>query len=156
VIAEHDLILATGHSSADESLVVLRAAKAAGVRRLLVTHVLSPTIAAAPEHLREFAALGAVMECVWFTHTPAWRPPGLTTDPAVRLPLVPVSAAVDAMRRVGLENFIIASDLGQSGNPPPPQGLADFISALLAEGVTEAEIDDLVRRTPARLLGLDP
>jgi len=38
VIAAHDLLLASGHLSADETVVLFRAARAHGVQRLLVNH----------------------------------------------------------------------------------------------------------------------
>jgi len=44
VIAKHDLVLTTGRSAADESLVLIQAAKRAGVKPILLTHVLSPEL----------------------------------------------------------------------------------------------------------------
>src|SRR4029077_20071946 len=38
LVAQHDLALATGHVAPEEALQILRAAKAAGVKRLIVTH----------------------------------------------------------------------------------------------------------------------
>jgi hypothetical protein len=146
--AQHDLVLATGHSSADESLVVLAAARAAGVKRTVVTHVLSETIGATPEHLRKFAALGATMECVWLTHFSRG-------GEAVNVGhTIPVAKCANAIRTVGAEHFLIASDFGQANNPPHPEGIRAFIAALQAEGVTAAEIDQVARQNPARLLGL--
>ena len=40
LVAQHDLALATGHVTPEETLQILRAAKAAGVKRLIVTHPL--------------------------------------------------------------------------------------------------------------------
>ena len=37
-----------------------------------------------------------------------------------------------------------------------PDGLRDYIRAMLDAGITEAEIDIMARQNPARLLGLDP
>jgi hypothetical protein len=62
VVAAHDLVLASGHLTCTQSLVLFRAAKAAGVRRMLLNHPRMPFLqwddAAAPE----FAALGVVLE----------------------------------------------------------------------------------------------
>jgi hypothetical protein len=38
LVAEHDMLLASGHMSVDEAVVVFRAARQRGVRRLLVNH----------------------------------------------------------------------------------------------------------------------
>ena len=62
VVAAHDLVLASGHLTCSQSLVLFRAAKAAGVTRMLLNHprmtFLEWDDAAAPE----FAELGVVLE----------------------------------------------------------------------------------------------
>lgn len=149
LIAQNDLVLATGHSSADESLILVAAAKAAGVKRFVITHVLAESIMATPEHLRKFADLGAIMECTWLAHLP--------TSGAVNVGRkLAVSEAARAIKSVGAEHFLISSDLGQPANPPHPTGLRNFITALKAEGLTDRDIDLLTRKNPARLLGLEP
>ncbi len=40
-------------------------------------------------------------------------------------------------------------------NPLPPQGLRIFAQSLVKAGVNAEEIDIMIRRNPARLLGLD-
>jgi hypothetical protein len=42
LIAKYDLVLATGHSTAEEGLMLLREARRAGVRRMVVTHAINP------------------------------------------------------------------------------------------------------------------
>jgi hypothetical protein len=62
VVAAHDLVLASGHLTCSQSLVLFRAARAAGVTRMLLNHprmtFLEWDDAAAPE----FAELGVVLE----------------------------------------------------------------------------------------------
>jgi hypothetical protein len=62
VVAAHDMVLASGHLTCSQSLVLFRAAKAAGVTRMLLNHprmtFLQWDDAAAPE----FAELGVVLE----------------------------------------------------------------------------------------------
>lgn len=144
LIAANDLILASGHSSAAETLIVFEAARAAGVKRLLVTHVLSDSTRASPEQMKQLAALGAVMEFTYLTHLPAPLGQG-----------VPVAECARAIHAVGPEHFLISSDLGQANTPVHTDGLRSFIAALKAAGVTDREIDLVARRNPARLLGLD-
>jgi len=59
-----------------------------------------------------------------------------------------------AIREVGPESCILASDLGQAGNPLPPDGLSAFFTGLKKEGVPEADIYLMSRTNPARALGL--
>lgn len=149
LIAQNDLILATGHSSADESLVLIAAAKEAGVKRLLITHVLAESIGATPDHLRKFADAGAILECTWLAHQPTGGPVNVG-------PTLAVAEAARAIKSIGAEHFLISSDLGQAGNPAHPTGLRAFIAALKAAGLTDRDIDLLARKNPARLLSLEP
>ena len=62
VVAAHDLVLASGHLTCSQALVLFRAARSAGVSRMLLNHPRMPFLewddAAAPE----FARLGVVLE----------------------------------------------------------------------------------------------
>src|SRR5437870_3486269 len=62
VIAKHNLALATGHVSADEGLMLLREAKAQGVRHLVVTHAINPPILMTVAQMQDAARLGAYIE----------------------------------------------------------------------------------------------
>ncbi|HEX3728962.1 MAG TPA: DUF6282 family protein, partial [Opitutaceae bacterium] len=141
VIADHDLIFATGHSAPSESIILLGAAREAGVKRLLVTHVLSSSTRATIGQMRQMVALGANLEVVYLAH--------LGSNP------LPIAVCAQAIRTVGAEHFIMSSDLGQPGNPVHTEGLREFIYKLKAEGLTDREIELITRKNPARLLGLD-
>jgi hypothetical protein len=151
--AENNLILATGHSSPAESLILLAAARQAGVKRLLVTHVLSDSTHATIEQMKQMAALGAVMEFTWLAHLGGVSGPVATARASKA---VPVAEGARAIQAVGAEHFLISSDLGQANNPVHTAGLRAFIAALKAEGVSERELGLVTRQNPARLLGLDP
>jgi len=151
LIAEKDLVLATGHSSAEDTLALIPAAKRAGVRKILVTHAMADPINAGDAQMRRMGELGAVIECVWATHLAgdhAPSPSGRTQKQ------VTVAEYARAIRAIGAEHFLISSDLGQYLNPLHPDGLKAFITGLREAGITEADIDRMARRNPARLLGL--
>ena len=61
---------------------------------------------------------------------------------------------VEAIDAIGAEHFLMSSDLGQAGNPLHADGLRDYVRALRAAGVTDADIDTMLRVNPARLLGV--
>lgn len=145
LIAANDLILASGHSSAAETLGLFKVARAAGVQRLLVTHALSESTRASIAQMKALAELHAVMELTWLTHLPAPVGQGVAVGECAR-----------AIREVGAEHFLISSDLGQDNTPVHTEGLRAFIAALRAEGVTAREIELVTRENPARLLGLAP
>jgi hypothetical protein len=140
--AQNDLVFATGHSSPEESIILLQAAREAGVKRLLVTHVLSESTRANLEQMKRMVAQDGMLEIVYLAHLGA-KP-------------LPISVAVEALHTIGAEHFIMSSDLGQPNNPPHAEGLREFIAKLQAGGATDHEIELITRKNPAHLIGLDP
>ncbi len=141
LIAEHDLILATGHSAAEEGLMLLREGRRQRVGRMVVTHAMNAPILMDIGQMQEAARLGAFIEFVGSSMR--------TPDARER-----VDRFADAIRRIGPEFCILSSDLGQAENELPPDGFADFLIALQSRGFTEAEIVQMSKENPARLLGL--
>jgi hypothetical protein len=141
IIAKHNLTLATGHSSPEEDLLLIRDARAAGVNRIVVTHAMLPPVGMNVDQMRQAAQMGAYLEFVYN----ALMGPNKAFD-------IPEYAS--AIRAVGPEHCILSSDLGQAGNPLHPDGLAAFFAALRAQGFSVAEIDRMAKVNPARLLGL--
>lgn len=139
LLAEHDLTLAMGHSAPGEVLRLIPEARRLGVRRILVTHVLSQ--GATREQMRQMAEDDAIMEIDWLAVYSGGRA---------------IEDYVSAIRELGAEAFFMSSDLGQAGNPMHADGLRAYIRAMLDAGISEEEIDIMIRRNPARLLGLDP
>lgn len=142
VIARHQLVLATGHSSPAEVLLLIREAKARGIQHIVVTHAMLPPVSMSVEQMKEAVRLGAYLEFVYN----ALIGPNKAFD-------MPDYAA--AIRAVGPEGVILSSDLGQAGNPLHPDGLQAFFAGLGTQGFTNAEIDRMAKVNPARLLGLD-
>ena len=139
LLAEHDLTLAMGHSAPGEVLRLIPEAKRIGVPRILVTHVFSQ--GATREQMRQMAEEDAIMEIDWLAVYGGNRT---------------IEDYVSAIRDLGAEAFFMSSDLGQEGNPVHTDGLRAYVRAMLDAGITEGEIDTMIRRNPARLLGLDP
>jgi len=141
LIAKNKLTLATGHSSAREDLLLVRAAKDIGIDRIVVTHAMLPPVKMTVEQMKQAASMGAYLEFVYN----ALIGPSKVFD-------MPEYAA--AIRAVGPEHCILSSDLGQAGNPLHPDGLEAFFRGLRAQGFSVAEIDRMAKTNPARLLGL--
>jgi len=141
VIAKHDLVLATGHVSAAEGLLLLREARNQGVRHMVVTHAMNAPILMNVEQMQEAAKLGAYIEFCGSTLAPA--------DAKAR-----IDRYADAIRKIGPEHTILSSDLGQQANPLPSDGYGEFLAAMRARNFTEAEVAIMSRDNPAALLGL--
>lgn len=137
LIAQHKLVLATGHSSPEEVLLLIREAKRQGVEHIIVTHPTNNFVGMTTAQMREAASLGAMLEFNW-----------------VRPGTQAVADTIKAIREVGVASCILSSDLGQAANPLHPTGLAEFFADLKKQGLTQAEIDRMSKANPAALLGL--
>jgi len=141
VIAKHNLVMATGHTSADEALMLIREARAQGVKHMVVTHAMLQPIHMSDAQMVEAAKMGAYIEFVYNGLIGSYKES--TFHDYAR-----------AIRSVGVEHCILSSDMGQPGNPLHPDGLIALFDGLKKEGITQAEIDRMAKENPARLLGL--
>ena len=139
LVAENDLVLAMGHSSPEEVLVLIPEARRHGVERILVTHVFSQRPSRA--QMQQMADAGAILEIDWY---------------ALYLGNRTVTEYVSAIQEIGAEHFLMSSDLGQATSPSHVDGLRAYVTAMRGAGVTDDQIDLMLRRNPARLLGLEP
>jgi hypothetical protein len=140
-IASLDLALATGHSSPQDSLLLVRAAHDLGIDRIVITHPLNDLTL--PDAIqREVIALGALLEYPFGNLAPI----GSTS----------FDDFVARIRSAGPEHVVLSTDLGQAGNPVPAAGFANGVQRLLDGGFTQHEIDLMIRRNPARFLKLEP
>ena len=140
IAAKHDLVLEMGHSSPQESLLIIPEAKRRGVKHVVVTHAMaSPGGSMTLGEMREAAKQGAVLELVYSPQTDEQ----LTKE-------------AEAIKAIGAASFVLSSDLGQPPNPLHTDGLLAMYKGLVAHGVSAADIDVMARKNPARLLGLEP
>jgi hypothetical protein len=144
VVAKHGLSLATGHSSPAESLMIIEAAKARGIQRIIVTHPFISAIGMDVETQKKAAAMGALLE----------YPYNATLPPFGAKANAPMADHLKAIRAAGPENVVISSDLGQPGNPVHADGMLIFIQALREGGFSAAEIRTMTQTNPAKFLGL--
>jgi hypothetical protein len=141
LIAKHGLVLATGHSTATEVIMLLREARQQGVRQMIVTHAINSPVLMNAAQLKEAASLGAFIEFVG----------GAPEGPGA---VARLDGIAKAIREVGAASSILSSDLGQQGNPLPPDGFGTFIEALRARGFSDRDLEMMSKQNPARLLGL--
>jgi hypothetical protein len=141
MIAKYDLVMATGHNSAEEDLMLIREARNQGVKQMVVTHgMLSPTSMTIAQ-MQEAARMGAYVEFVYNGLIGAGKQFNFPDY-------------AKAIRAVGPEHCILSSDMGQVGNPVHPDGLQLFFEGLRQQGFSQQEIDQMSKVNPARLLSL--
>jgi hypothetical protein len=149
VCAAQRLVLQTGHASAEEALAVIAAARDAGCDRVVVTHAQFDVVGMTEAQMRKAAAMGAKMALCAL---------GMLVGPEAPLEWMRHSARVavaDTAARVasvGARHFVLGTDLGQTGNPTPADGLAMFVAGLLAAGIGRAQIETMGREIPGALL----
>ena len=149
ICARQRLVVHTGHSSAEQALALIAAAREAGCDRIVVTHAQFEVVGMDEAQMKKAAAMGAKMELCAL---------GILVGPeahlewmreSVRVPLKDTAARI---RAVGARHFVLGTDLGQSGNPTPADGLTLFVTGLMAEGVTREEVQTMGREVPGALL----
>jgi hypothetical protein len=139
VIAEHGLVLATGHLGREEVFAIVAAARDAGVENVVVTHPDFPAQDFSVDEQLELAGLGAWIErCFTTPHTGkcSWE------------------QWLEGTRAVGAERTILSSDLGQVKNPPVEDGLALMADRLLEAGFGEDEVRTMAVVNTRKLAGL--
>lgn len=136
MLATSDTILATGHSSPEAIRAVVKASVDAGVP-VVVTHPFFHVVDLSIDEQEALAEMGAVLEyCAYsLQNTPKHS----------------VDRIVEAVRQIGAEACVLATDYGQADNPPVA-GFAEVIDDLLDAGLDYDTVEQLVQRTPARLL----
>lgn len=152
LIAKHQLVLQTGHSSAEECLLLIAAARKAGITRIVVTHAMADPVGMNIEQMKQAASLGAKLECVWATNLMG---PDSHLASNRHWRKVTTAEYAKAIKAVGAEHFILSSDLGQYLNPVHTDGMKAFILGLREEGIGEKDIDLMCRKTSAKLLDLE-
>ena len=140
VVAKYDMALSTGHSSPAESLMIIKAAKDAGVTRIFVQHPALNRINMSVEMQKEAVKMGALLEYV------LGEALGNVKD---------FEHWTGLIKAVGPENVVIGTDLGQWGRSTPTDGYKVVIPRMLKAGFTQAQLDMMMKTNPARLLGLE-
>jgi len=141
VIAKNNLVMATGHSTPAEDLLLIREALKQGVKHIVVTHAMIAPIHMKEAQMQEAAKLGAYVEFVYN---------GLI-GPYKEFTFADYAKAI---RAIGTEHAILSSDLGQVQNPLHPDGWVAYFAGLKQEGFSESELRRMSGTNPADLLDM--
>ncbi|HLF71229.1 MAG TPA: DUF6282 family protein [Dehalococcoidia bacterium] len=140
VMARYDMIMATGHISPGEMEPVIKAAREAGVTRIIITHPEFPTTHLSIDHQKSLQRYDVMFERVFTTpHTNK-----CTWD-----------ETMENIKQVGPSSTIAATDLGQTTNPDIPEGYEIYIGKMLDAGFNENEIKRMTQHNAAGLLGVE-
>jgi len=149
ICATQKLVVHTGHLSPSEALAVIEAGRDMGVESMVVTHAQFEVVNMTFDQMKKAASMGAKLELcamgplmgpeahmAWMR---SWR-------------RVKVEETAAAVKEVGAQNFILATDLGQTGNPSPADGLQLFVTDLMGSGLSKDQIMTMGREVTGKLL----
>jgi len=149
--AKHDLVLETCHLAPQEAIALIKEARASGVQKIVCTHADYDPINMSIDEQREAAKLGAFIEHAYI---------GVYLGPHSAVPRfqswrgASVEHMAAAIKAVGTQHSILASDMGAAPLDLPINGFVAFIKRLGALGVTDAQLDEMTRKNPSALLGI--
>lgn len=146
ICAEANIIFATGHSSPEESIVLARKAREVGVKKCIVTHANSGIWKMTHDQVKRCIDFGAWIEYSYITNL--WGP-GTGLPDFERMS----DKEFSAFALITPERSIVTTDLGQVGMPHPVEGMRRCVFALLENGLTQEQVDFMVRSNPAQLVG---
>lgn len=138
VIAEYNLVLATGHLQPSEIFRVIDECRSQGAEKILVNHPLTRVVGASIDEQKEMSRYAFLEHC-WV----ATMPQHDKLDPGL---------IVEVIKEVGAKQCIMATDFGQSHNPQPVVGMEMMINNLLHQGISAEEIKVMCHDNPEKLL----
>ncbi len=139
-VAQHpELLLETGHNSAEEALMVVHEAHQRGVKHIVVTGAMDPVVNMTIAQMQQAAQEGAYIE---FAYSNAFG-----SEPERTM-----GEFADAIRKIGPKSCILSTNFVDY--PTHPQALLEFMEALHKEGISVADIDLMTKVNPAFVLGL--
>jgi len=142
LISKSGLVLGTGHLSINETTILVKEAHKMGIEKILITHPEWWLINMSLNLQLELSKKGVYFErCLYFLTEKGNKKGEFST-------------IVESIRKVGIESTILATDFGQEFNPSPTLGLVWYIKNMLKSGFKTKELDIMLKRNPAALLGI--
>lgn len=137
IIAENDLVLATGHLKPDKIFSLIDYAKSLSIEKIIVNHPLTGVVGASIDDQKEMSRYAYLEHCFV-----ACMEKHDNLDPKV---------IADAINEVGHERCILATDFGQAHNPVPVEGMKMFINSMMKYGIKEKQINKMCIHNPSKL-----
>lgn len=134
------VVLATGHATPEEHVLLAREARRLGVS-VILTH---PGDNVTDAQFQEVKKLGALVEVNADFYQEGDKPEEK------------IAFAVKQIKRLGAETIVMGTDCGQMDNPLPADCIVLAARALRARGITEQQLNVMFKENPARFLGLPP
>ncbi|MBT3330285.1 MAG: hypothetical protein HOK21_03090 [Rhodospirillaceae bacterium] len=140
-IAEHDLVLASGHLAGPDTQLLVKNAHEAGVRRMILTHPLWHAIELSPDQVRDLYKEYGVYSELCYSNLEMHGIDDLT-----------INDYLEVIHAVGPEGVILSSDCGQTFTPTIGDSLREFFTLLRQAGISDDDITQMSVINPNKLL----
>jgi len=137
IIAEEDLILATGHLSSNEVEILVKEASSIGVKRIIITHPFFRATNMPPGKQVALSKIeGVFLELAYIN---------------LEIDRIPLESYIDLIRSAGSENIILSTDLGQLNNETVASGWKHYFEILKEKGIYKDQFVQMAVENPHSL-----
>ena len=136
MVRSYRALLATGHISPLESVLLGREGRRMGVRMVL-THPEWDRTTMDADTQAELAQLGVYVEKCWYNIAEG----NCTAE-----------SMASHIRTVGPEHCFLSTARGQSGRETPAEGMARFVQVLIKHGISAENVTQMLRISPEYML----
>lgn len=147
LVKEHDAVLATAHVSAEEAFIVTKAARAAGVKKIVITHpewfIVNMTMEQQVEIVKEYDVL---LERCYAQNKGVGAGHGYISN---------LPGNLETIKTVGYKNVLISTDGGQVENPNWEIADQLYQQYMVDNGIPEEHVHYMSHVLPAQLLGIE-
>lgn len=141
LIAEANIILATGHLSAEEVNVLVNAAIEHKIEKILIQHVDLGIAPISIEQQLELANKGCILEKCYLACAEDFNS-------------ISKKEMAESIKKIGADNCVMVTDFGQAHNIAPIKAFSNFVEDMLNEGVSESSIRKMIVNNPKQLLDM--
>lgn len=137
IIAEKNLVLATGHLKPDEIFELLDYVKSMNIKKIIINHPLTRVVGANIDEQKEMGRYAYLEHCFV-----ACMEKHDNLEPQIM---------ADAIKEIGPKRCIMATDFGQAHNPNPVEGMKMFINSMRNYGIKEKDMTKMCIKNPSKL-----
>jgi hypothetical protein len=137
IIAEKNLVLATGHLTPDKIFLLLDHARSRNINKIIINHPLTGIVGASIDEQKEMSRYAYLEHCFV-----ACMEKHDNLDPQI---------IADAINEIGSKKCIMATDFGQSHNPKPVEGMKMFVNSMIEYGLNRKDINKMCIENPYKL-----
>ena len=147
LVNEYDAVLGTGHISTEECFIIAKAAREAGVKKLVITHpewwIVNMSM---DDQIRIVREYDVILERCYAQNKGVGAGHGYISN---------LPGNLEAIRKVGYKNILISTDGGQVENPNWEIADQEYLQYMADNGVSMEQIRYMSHELPAKLLGIE-